>query len=267
MKKITLGFLHAKKHPKSGTPTKISAITAYDALFASLFDPLVDLILVGDSLNMSFKGQGDTLSACMSEMLYHTKAVCQGVKRAFVVADMPYGSYTNELQALKNALRFYKHTLADAIKLEGGVQRARVVKALVEEGLAVVGHIGLTPQSVRGVGGYKIVGKTAQSAQQVLEDALAIEEAGARLIVLEGVVANVAQRITNTLKIPTIGIGSGIHCDGQILVFSDMLGLFTAFKPQFVRSYLEGATLVQEAIKNYVQDIQMGNFPSPEESY
>ncbi|WP_163555938.1 3-methyl-2-oxobutanoate hydroxymethyltransferase [Helicobacter suis] len=267
MKKITLGFLHAKKHPKSGTPTKISAITAYDALFASLFDPLVDLILVGDSLNMSFKGQGDTLSACMGEMLYHTKAVCQGVKRAFVVADMPYGSYTNELQALKNALRFYKHTLADAIKLEGGVQRARVVKALVEEGLAVVGHIGLTPQSVRGVGGYKIVGKTAQSAQQVLEDALAIEEAGARLIVLEGVVADVAQRITNTLKIPTIGIGSGIHCDGQILVFSDMLGLFTAFKPQFVRTYLEGATLIQEAIKNYVQDIQMGNFPSPEESY
>ncbi|BCD44965.1 3-methyl-2-oxobutanoate hydroxymethyltransferase [Helicobacter suis] len=267
MKKITLDCLRLKKHPKEGTPTKISAITAYDALFASLFDPLVDLILVGDSLNMSFNGQSDTLSARMDAMLYHTKAVCRGVKRAFLVADMPYGSYTNTEHALKNALRFYKHSSADAIKLEGGVQRARVVKALVEEGLAVVGHVGLTPQSVRGVGGYKIAGKTAQSAQQVLEDALAIEEAGARLIVLEGVVANVAEKITNTLKIPTIGIGSGIHCDGQILVFSDMLGFFTAFKPKFVRSYLEGATLVQEAVKNYVRDVQTGNFPSPEESY
>ncbi|BCZ18821.1 3-methyl-2-oxobutanoate hydroxymethyltransferase PanB [Helicobacter sp. NHP19-012] len=268
MKKITLNTLYAKKHPKEGNQaTKISAITAYDTLFASIFDPIVDLILVGDSLNMSFNGKPDTLSANMDLMLYHTKAVCQGAKRAFVVADMPYGSYTTEQQAVKNALRFYQESLADAIKLEGGVQKAPIIKALVREGVAVVGHVGLLPQSVRGVGGYKIVGKNQESAQQVLEDALAVQEAGASLVVLEGVVSSVAQEISAKLDIPTIGIGSGAGCDGQILVFSDMLGLFSAFKPKFVRTYLEGANLIQEALKRYVGDIQTGNFPSPEESY
>ncbi|CRF48349.1 3-methyl-2-oxobutanoate hydroxymethyltransferase [Helicobacter heilmannii] len=268
MKKITLNALHAKKHPKEGNPaSKISAITAYDALFASIFDPIIDFILVGDSLNMSFNGKPDTLSANMDLMLYHTKAVCQGAKRAFIVADMPYGSYTSEKQAIKNAMRFYQESLADAIKLEGGVQKAPIIKALVNEGVAVVGHVGLLPQSVRGVGGYKVVGKSTKSANQVLEDALAVEEAGARLVVLEGVVASVAQEISTKLDIPTIGIGSGVGCDGQILVFSDMLGLFSAFKPKFVRTYLDGANLIQEALKCYVADIQAGNFPSHEESY
>ncbi len=266
--KMTLGCLRRKKHPKDGVkPSKISAITAYDSLFAALFDPYIDLILVGDSLNMSFNGRLDTLSASMQEMLYHTKAVCRGVQRAFVVADMPYGSYTNEKQALKNALKFYQHTRADAIKLEGGAERAHIIKTLVGEGVAVVGHIGLLPQSVRGVGGYKITGKTPESAQQVLEDALSVQEAGASLVVLEGVVAHVATEITTQLDIPTIGIGSGAGCDGQILVFSDMLGLFKAFKPKFVRSYLEGATLVEEAVQRYIQDIQTGHFPSEQESY
>ncbi|WP_104691024.1 3-methyl-2-oxobutanoate hydroxymethyltransferase [Helicobacter heilmannii] len=268
MKKITLSALYAKKHPKEGSKiSKISAITAYDALFATIFDPIIDLILVGDSLNMSFNGKLDTLSANMDLMLYHTKAVCQGAKRAFIVADMPYGSYISEKQAIKNAMRFYQESLADAIKLEGGVQKAPIIKALVNEGVAVVGHVGLLPQSVRGVGGYKVVGKSTKSANQVLEDALAVEEAGARLVVLEGVVASVAQEISTKLEIPTIGIGSGAGCDGQILVFSDMLGLFSAFKPKFVRTYLEGANLIQEALTRYVADIQEGNFPSPEESY
>ncbi|BDQ29181.1 3-methyl-2-oxobutanoate hydroxymethyltransferase [Helicobacter ailurogastricus] len=268
MKKITLNALHAKKHPKEGNPaSKISAITAYDALFASIFDPIIDFILVGDSLNMSFNGKPDTLSANMGLMLYHTQAVCQGAKRAFVVADMPYGSYITEKQAVKNALRFYQESLADAVKLEGGVKKAPIIKALVSEGVAVIGHVGLLPQSVRGVGGYKIVGKSAQSAQKVLEDALSVQEAGASLVVLEGVVANVAQEISAKLEIPTIGIGSGAGCDGQILVFSDMLGLFTAFKPKFVRTYLDGAGLIQEALKRYVADIQAGHFPSADESY
>ncbi|WP_120953121.1 3-methyl-2-oxobutanoate hydroxymethyltransferase [Helicobacter sp. L8] len=268
MKKITLDTLQHKKHPKEGAkPCKISAITAYDALFATLFDPYIDLILVGDSLNMSFNAYPDTLSASMQTMLYHTKAVCRGAQRAFVVADMPYGSYTNEKQALKNALKFYQHTRADAIKLEGGQARAPLIKRLVQEGLAVVGHVGLLPQSVRGVGGYKIVGKTQQSAQQVLEDALSVQEAGASLVVLEGVVASVATEISKCLDIPTIGIGSGAGCDGQILVFSDMLGLFKAFKPKFVRTYLEGGTLIEEALQRYIQDIQTGHFPSEQESY
>ncbi|CCM10948.2 3-methyl-2-oxobutanoate hydroxymethyltransferase [Helicobacter heilmannii ASB1.4] len=153
------------------------------------------------------------------------------------------------------------------MKLEGGVKKAPIIKALVDEGVAVIGHVGLLPQSVRGVGGYKIVGKNAQSAQKVLEDALAVQEAGASLVVLEGVVARVAQEISAKLEIPTIGIGSGAGCDGQILVFSDMLGLFSAFKPKFVRTYLEGANLIQEALTRYVADIQAGNFPSHEESY
>ncbi|BCZ16887.1 3-methyl-2-oxobutanoate hydroxymethyltransferase PanB [Helicobacter sp. NHP19-003] len=268
MKKINLSTLYTKKHPKEGNKaTKISAITAYDALFASIFDPIIDFILVGDSLNMSFNGKPDTLSAHMDLMLYHTKAVCQGAKRAFVVADMPYGSYNTTKQAVKNAMRFYQESLADAVKLEGGMQKAHIIKALVGEGVAVIGHVGLLPQSVRGVGGYKIVGKNAQSAQKVLEDALSVQEAGASLVVLEGVVASVATEISAKLDIPTIGIGSGAGCDGQILVFSDMLGLFSAFKPKFVRTYLEGASLIQEALKRYVADIQGGNFPSPEESY
>ncbi|MFC3847222.1 3-methyl-2-oxobutanoate hydroxymethyltransferase [Helicobacter baculiformis] len=268
MKKITLDSLYRKKHPKEGaSPSKISAITAYDALFASLFDPHVDLILVGDSLNMSFAGKPDTLSVGMAEMLYHTKAVCRGVQRAFVVADMPYGSYTHEKQALKNALKFYQQTRADAIKLEGGQARAPLIARLVQEGVAVVGHIGLLPQSVRAVGGYKIVGKTPTSARQLLEDALSVQEAGASLVVLEGVVASVATEISQRLKIPTIGIGSGAGCDGQILVFSDLLGLFKAFKPKFVRTYLEGGTLIEEALQRYVQDIQTGHFPSEQESY
>ncbi|WP_104689739.1 3-methyl-2-oxobutanoate hydroxymethyltransferase [Helicobacter felis] len=268
MKKITLDFLYRKKHPKEGASScKISAITAYDALFATLFDPYIDLILVGDSLNMSFNHMPDTLSIGMAEMLYHTKAVCRGTQRAFVVADMPYGSYTNEKQALKNALKFYQQTRADAIKLEGGQARAPLIKRLVQEGLAVVGHVGLLPQSVRGVGGYKIAGKTEKSAQQVLEDALSVQEAGASLVVLEGVVASVATKITARLDIPTIGIGSGAGCDGQILVFSDMLGLFKAFKPKFVRSYLEGAALIEQAVQDYIRDIQTGHFPSEQESY
>lgn len=265
--KITLGALRAKKHPKNTPPSKISAITAYDALFASLFDPFVDLILVGDSLNMSFNGQKDTLSASMDMMIYHTKAVCRATQRAFVIMDMPYGSYCHKKQAIKNALRAYQQTRADAIKLEGGMERAPVIKAIIQEGVAVIGHIGLLPQCVRAQGGYKIQGKNAQSAQKLLEDALALQEVGVSLLVIEGVVARVASEITSSLDIPTIGIGSGKGCDGQILVFSDMLGLFEAFKPKFVRSYLQGASLVKQAIKNYVADVQSGVFPSEQESY
>ncbi|WP_104684792.1 3-methyl-2-oxobutanoate hydroxymethyltransferase [Helicobacter bizzozeronii] len=265
--KNTLGMLYTKKHPKEGQPSKISAITAYDALFAGIFDPLIDVILVGDSLNMSFNGRVDTLSANMDMMIYHTQAVCYAVKKAFVIMDMPYGSYTHKKQGIKNALRAYQQTQADAIKLEGGLKRAPLIKAIIEEGVAVVGHIGLLPQSVRAMGGYKVQGKTPQSADRLLEDALALQEAGVSLLVIEGVISSVASTITAKLDIPTIGIGSGAGCDGQILVFSDMLGLFQAFKPKFVRHYLQGAQLIQEAIKNYIADIESGNFPSPAESY
>ncbi|MEA2050180.1 MAG: 3-methyl-2-oxobutanoate hydroxymethyltransferase [Campylobacterota bacterium] len=246
---------------------KLTMITAYDALFAKLFDEEVDFILVGDSLNMSFSGNSDTLSIGMDQMLYHTKAVCNGAKNTFIICDMPFGTYVNEPLALKNAISVYQKTQADAVKIEGGVEKAHIVKYLTSNSIAVVGHIGLMPQNVRSEGGYKIKGKDDLNVQKLIHDAIAIEKAGAFLLVVEGVKPDAAKAITEAVKIPVIGIGAGVDTDGQVLVWSDMLGFFDEFKPKFVRRYLDGATMVKNSVKRYVQDVENKSFPSIDETY
>jgi 3-methyl-2-oxobutanoate hydroxymethyltransferase len=246
---------------------KLTMITAYDALFAKMFDEIVDIILVGDSLNMSFFGESDTLSATLDQMIYHTKAVCNGAKSAYIVCDMPFGSYSTKEDALKNAIRIFKETKADAVKLEGGAEKADTIKLLSDNAIAVVGHIGLMPQFSRSEGGYKVKGKDEISRKKLLEDAKAIEEAGAVMLVIEGVKEDVAKQITKSVSIPTIGIGAGRYTTGQVLVWSDMLGFFDKFKPKFVRRYLNGADIVKSAVMKYVDDVKSGKFPGVEEIY
>ena len=246
---------------------KLTMITAYDALFAKLFDDEVDFILVGDSLNMSFGGNADTLSIGIDEMIYHTKAVCNGAPNTFIICDMPFGTYSNENIALENAIKVFRKTNADAIKIEGGKEKATTVKYLTQNSIAVVGHIGLLPQSVRANGGYKIQGKDEQSIESLIIDARAIELAGAFLLVVEGVKSEAAKAITDAVNIPVIGIGAGVETDGQVLVWSDMFGFFEDFKPKFVRQYLDGASLIKNSLKQYVNDVQNKNFPSQKEIY
>ncbi len=246
---------------------KISMITAYDALMAKIFDDIVDIILVGDSLSMSFAGDEDTLGITMDEMIYHTKAVCKGAKKALVVCDMPFGSYSDKKEALKNATKVYKQTRADAVKLEGGKERADIVKELCQNSIAVMGHIGLKPQFVRAEGGYKVKGKNKEEVEKLIEDAKALEEAGVFCIVLEGVKAEAAKEVTDSISIPTIGIGAGKYTDGQVLVWSDMLGFFDEFKPKFVKRYLNGAELIRKSVKEYVKEVKEGKFPSEEYWY
>ncbi len=258
MKKQTVRTIQKAKGQE-----KLVMLTAYDALFAKLFAPYVDMLLVGDSLNMSFAGRPDTLSTTMEQMLYHTKAVCAGAPESFVIFDMPYGSYTDDSTALANAIRVYQETTADAIKLEGGQEKAPIIHHLVQNGVAVMGHIGLLPQHVRGEGGYKVV----SDKEKLLKDAKALEEAGAFALILEGVKADLAHDITHSLSIPVIGIGAGADVDGQVLVWSDMLGLFEEFKPKFVKHYCDGATLIKEAVQRYAQEVKNGQFPDEEHSY
>ena len=242
-------------------------ITAYDALFASLFEESCDMILVGDSLNMSFAGKADTLSATMDQMIYHTNAVCNGAKNSFVVCDMPFGTYTNKDDALHNSIRVFQETNADSVKIEGGKDKAEIVKHLTSNGIAVCGHIGLLPQSFRSEGGYKVKGKSTAEALSLIEDARAIEEAGAFCVVIEGVIAEVAEEVAKSVDIPVIGIGAGNHVDGQVLVFSDMLGLFEAFTPKFVKKYLDGARLVKDAVRTYAGEVKVRDFPQKEHTY
>ena len=246
---------------------KLTMITAYDALFAKLFDNDVDFILVGDSLNMSFGGNADTLSIGIDEMIYHTKAVCNGAPNTFIICDMPFGTYSNENIALENAIKVFRKTNADAIKIEGGKEKATTVKYLTQNSIAVVGHIGLLPQSVRANGGYKIQGKDEQSIESLIIDARAIELAGAFLLVVEGVKSEAAKAITDAVNIPVIGIGAGVETDGQVLVWSDMFGFFEDFKPKFVRQYLDGASLIKNSLKQYINDVQSKKFPSQKEIY
>jgi 3-methyl-2-oxobutanoate hydroxymethyltransferase len=246
---------------------KLSMITAYDALFAKLFDENVDFILVGDSLNMSFCGKEDTISATLEQMIYHTKAVCNGAKNTFVICDMPFGTYTNEKDALANCIKVFQETNANAVKIEGGTSKAHIVKALTSNSIAVCGHIGLMPQNVRSEGGYKIKGKDEQNTKMLIQDAIDIQNAGAFAIVLEGVKEEASKQITAAVDIPIIGIGAGVEVDGQVLVWSDMLGFFEDFKPKFVRQYLNGATLVKDAVSSYVNDIENLNFPNEDEKY
>ncbi len=262
MKKITINSIKASKNNK-----QLSVITAYDYLFAKLFDGIVDIILVGDSLNMSFMGEIDTLSANMDIMIYHTKAVCNGAKNSFIVCDMPFGSYTTKEEALKNAIKLYQESSVNAIKIEGGSDKADLIKHLTQNSIAVMGHIGLMPQFVRSEGGYKVKGKNEIEKEALINDALALEEAGVFAIVVEGVKSEVAEAISKAVNVPIIGIGAGNKVDGQVLVWSDMLGLFEDFKPKFVREYLNGAKLVKDAVYKYVQDIQKREFPSEKESY
>ncbi len=261
-KKMTISSI---KKAKGNTP--LVMITAYDALFASLLAPSCDMILVGDSLNMSFAGKSDTLSATMDQMIYHTKAVCMGAKNSFIICDMPFGTYTNKLDALNNSIRVFQETDADCVKIEGGIDKANIVKHLTSNGIAVCGHIGLLPQSFRSEGGYKIKGKTNTECLSLIADARAIEDAGAFCIVIEGVKSDVAQEIAKSVDVPVIGIGAGSDVDGQVLVFSDMLGLFEEFTPKFVKKYLDGASLVKEAIKNYSDEVKTREFPQEIHTY
>jgi 3-methyl-2-oxobutanoate hydroxymethyltransferase len=246
---------------------KLTMITAYDALFARIFDGEVDFILVGDSLNMSFSGNEDTLSIGIKEMIYHTKAVANGAKNTFIICDMPFGSYVDKKTAFKNAKKIYRKTSADAVKIEGGVEKAKIIKHLTQNSIAVVGHIGLMPQNVKAEGGYKIKGKDQNNIDNLIKDAKAVEEAGAFLLVVEGVKNEVTKLITNSISIPVIGIGAGVDTDGQVLVWSDMFGFFEEFKPKFVRKYLNGADLIRENLKKYVKDVEMKYFPSEKEMY
>ncbi|OQX59616.1 MAG: 3-methyl-2-oxobutanoate hydroxymethyltransferase [Helicobacteraceae bacterium 4484_230] len=252
---------------KAKGATPLTMITAYDALFAKLFDPIADIILVGDSLNMSFAGKPDTLSTTLEQMIYHTQAVCSGAPGSFIIADMPFGTYMTKEKALKSAVRIFQQTQADAIKIEGGEEKVETVAYLVENGIAVCGHIGLLPQSVRSEGGYKVKGKDEAQAEQLIRDAKALEAAGVFCMVIEGVKADVATKVSQSVDVPLVGIGAGSSVDGQVLVFSDMLGLFEDFTPKFVKKYLNGANLVKEAVQNYKNEVQSRAFPDDMHTY
>jgi len=252
-----------------GRGEKIAALTAYDATMASLLDEAgLDLILVGDSAAMVVAGYETTLPMTLEAMLYHTAAVRRGVKRALLVADMPFLSYQVTVEeAVRNAGRFFQEAGAEAVKVEGGEEMADTIRRLTAVGMPVLGHLGLTPQSIRKFGGYLLQGKTEQEAECLLRDAQILTEAGVFAIVLEKIPAQVAKKITDAVSVPTIGIGAGPHCDGQILVTHDMLGLFEKFRPKFARRYAELARVIRQACSGYVEDVKRGAFPSLEESY
>ncbi len=261
-KKVTVSTIRGMKSVEP-----ITMVTAYDTLFSKLFNDSVEIILVGDSLNMSFSGKQDTLSANMELMIYHTRAVCNGADTPLIVFDMPFGSYTTKDRALKNATRIYRETDAQAVKIEGGKERAKIIKTLTKNSIAVMGHIGLMPQFVRSEGGYKVKGKDEKNIQKLVQDAKAIEKAGAFAIVVEGVKCEAAKAITEAVSIPTIGIGAGIDVDGQVLVWSDMFGFFEDFKPKFVKQYLDGGKLIRDALGVYVDEVKNKKFPSSEFTY
>jgi 3-methyl-2-oxobutanoate hydroxymethyltransferase len=248
---------------------RISSLTAYDAVMARIFDQAgIDMILVGDSVANVVQGRQTTLPVTLDEIIYHTKAVTRGVERAMVVADMPFMSYQVRAdEAFRNAGRIMKETDASAVKLEGGIEHAEAVRRMTAVGIPVMGHLGLQPQSIHQYGGYQPRGTTAAEADKILADAAALEEAGAYAIVLEKIPAELARRVTERLTIPTIGIGAGPHCDGQILVSTDMLGLTLDFQPRFVRHYDQFAERATDAARRYAQDIRDGNFPNENESY
>ena len=248
---------------------KITALTAYDYSFARILDGAgIDILLVGDSLGSVIQGQGSTLPVTLEEMIYHTKAVVRGRKRALVVADMPFLSFQVSLEeAKRNAGRFLQEAGAEAVKIEGGVHFLETIEAIVRMGIPVMGHVGLTPQSVHRFGGYKVQGKEKEEREAILQDALAVEEGGAFSVVLEGIPLDLAQEITRRLSIPTIGIGAGIHCDGQVLVVHDMLGLFDIYTPKFVKQYVDLKGVMTDAVKNFIAEVREGKFPDEGHSF
>ncbi len=263
--KITIAMLHEKK--KKGE--KITMLTAYDYPTAQLVDRAgIDTILVGDSLGMVVLGYESTVPVTMDEMIHHCKAVTRGVKRSFVIGDMPFMSYHVGIErAVENAGRFLKEAGCDAVKLEGGSEMAPVVKAIVDMGIPVCAHIGLTPQTASKLSGFKVQGKDAESAKDLIRSAKDLEKAGAFMVVIECVPDVLAARITRELKIPTIGIGAGKDCDGQVLVYHDLVGLFERFTPKFVKQYIKLAPKITEALVQYKKEVEQGLFPAPEHTF
>jgi len=253
-----------RKMKRSGE--RITMVTAYDATFARLFDEAgIDVLLVGDSLGMVVQGRDSTLPVTVDEVIYHCRAVARGARRAHVVGDMPFMSWQiSTEEALRNAARFLADGGAQAVKLEGGVDAAPTIERIVRAGIPVMAHVGLTPQSVHAMGGFRVQGKTEAAAAQVLGDAKAVAEAGAYALVLEGIPTDLAQQITDAIDIPTIGIGAGPHCDGQVLVCYDLLGLTPDLRPKFVKRYAEFFEDGVAAARQYCDEVRAGAFPSEE---
>lgn len=247
----------------------ISMLTAYDYTFARILDAAaIDIILVGDSLSNVFQGNETTLPVTLEEMIYHGKAVMKAVKQAFVVIDLPFGTYqVNDSEALKNAIQLLKNTNAQAVKLEGGQEISNTITKIVQSGIPVMGHLGLTPQSIHQLGSYELQATSQEAKDQLNEDAIALERAGCFAIVLEKIPADLATEITSSLTIPVIGIGAGSGCDGQVLVINDLLGLDESFKPKFVRNYLKLNASILEAVQLYIKDVKTKKFPNANESY
>lgn len=264
MKNTIITFKQSKQQGR-----KISMLTAYDYSTAKLMDEAgINAILVGDSLGNVVLGYEDTLSVTMEDMIHHGAAVARGAKNAMVVVDMPFMSYqTSVYDAVVNAGRLMKEGRASAVKLEGGKEVCPQVKAITEAGIPVMGHLGLTPQSINALGGHRVQGKTQQAAQKLLDDARALQEAGAFAVVLECVPERLAEKVTKELEIPTIGIGAGAGCDGQVLVYQDMLGMFSDFTPKFVKKFANVGQVMKEAFKSYIDEMQQGSFPAQEHCY
>lgn len=252
-----------------GTEHKVSMLTAYDYTTAKLLDEAgVNTILVGDSLGNVILGYEDTISVTVEDMIHHSAAVARGAKNALVVTDMPFMSYqTSVYDAVVNAGRLMKEGRAGAVKLEGGVEVCPQIKAIVDAGIPVCAHLGLTPQSINAFGGFKVQGKTEAAAKKLIENAKAVEEAGAFAVVLECVPAKLAKLVTETINIPTIGIGAGPYCDGQVLVNQDMLGMYTDFKPKFVKHFANVGEVIKGAVQEYIKELDEGTFPAPEHCY
>lgn len=264
-KRVTTRTIATMK--KEGAP--IASLTAYDFLTARLLDQAgIDLILVGDSLGMVFQGHETTIPVTLDEMIYHAKAVIRGVERAMVIVDMPFMSYQVDPQeGFRNAGRVMKETGAGGVKFEGGERVVEMVYQTTQAGIPVMGHLGLTPQSIHQFGGYQPRGTTSAEAKSILRDAKMLEEAGAFALILEKIPTKLSAQITKSLKIPTIGIGAGVHCDGQVLVVSDMLGLYEEFHPRFVRKYVNLADTIRQSVGTFVADVKKKDFPNKTESY
>ena len=264
MSRITIPEIMAFKNDGQ----KIAMLTCYDATFAQLLDQAeVPMLLVGDSLGMVYKGEENTLSVTVDEVAYHTKAVARGSQKAHIVADMPFMSYHgSEKDAVINAGKLLQAG-AQSVKLEGGKAIVPIIKKMVDAGIPVMGHIGLMPQKVHMMGGFKVQGKDKAGQEQILEDAQALVNAGVFGMVLEGIPSDVAQEVTQSVPVPTIGIGAGPACDGQVLVIYDLLGFNQNFRPKFVKTYFEGGNAIQEACQNYVSDVVSGTFPSEKYSF
>ena len=264
MKNTSVTFKESKKNGE-----KLTMLTAYDYTTAKLLDESgVDSILVGDSLGMVVLGYDDTLSVTMEDMIHHSAAVARGAKNALVITDMPFMSYqTSVYDAVVNAGRLVKEGKAQAVKLEGGIEFCEHIKAIVKASIPVCAHIGLTPQSINAFGGFKVQGKGKEEAQRLLDEARAVEEAGAFAVVLECVPAKLAKKISESISIPTIGIGAGAGCDGQVLVYQDMLAMYSDFKPKFVKQYAQIGSVMKDAFRQFIAEVKSGAFPSEEHTF